>query len=176
MLNLATPWRRWPWGQHAVAATLALLALAAACFWLTHYLAASEQAQQAQQVQLVSAQRLLNDLQGRRAALPKGDFSQHLPQASTADDVARDIARFAESGRVQIQSLSVQPQAATPREWGKVQFNVSATADYSTIKAWLADLLGRYPSLAVATLSIRSAPNDGARLTSSVALVLWVKD
>ncbi len=173
MLNLATPWRRWPWGQHTVAATLALLALAAACFGLTHYLAASEQAQQ---VQLDLAQRLLKDLQGRRAALSKGDFSQHLPQASTADDVARDIARFAESGRVHIQSLSVQPQAATPREWGKVQFNISATADYSTIKAWLADLLGRYPALAVITLSMRSAPNDGARLTSSVALVLWVRD
>ncbi len=173
MLNLATPWRRWPSGQHAVAAALALLALAAGCFGLTRYLAASAQAQQ---VQLDLAQRLLKDLQGRRAALPKGDFSQHLPQASAADDVARDIARFAESGRVQIQSLSVQPQAATPREWGKVQFNISAIADYSTTKAWLADLLGRYPSLAVATLSMRSAPNDGARLTSSVALVLWVKD
>lgn len=173
MLNPTTPWRRWPWWQHTLAAALALATLAAAGLELLRHVTASAQTQHNA---LDSAQRLLRDLQARQAALPAGNFTQHLPPASSADDVARDLARFAEVGRVQVQSLTLQPQPATPRELGKVQFNVSASADYVALKAWLAELLGRYPALAVLTLTLRSAPNDGARLTSQVSLVLWVKD
>jgi|CXWL01.1.fsa_nt_gi hypothetical protein len=173
MLNLTTPWPRWPWWQHALAAALAVVALTVVGMGVLRQFAASAQTQHHA---LDTAQRLLKDLQARQAALPSGNFTQQLPPASTADYVARDLARFAEAGRVQIQSLTLQPQPATPRELGKVQFNINATADYVALKAWLAELLGRYPALAVTTLTLRSVANDGARLTSQVSLVLWVKD
>jgi Type II secretion system (T2SS), protein M subtype b len=173
MLNLATPWRHWPRWQHVVAAALALAALGVACLGAVRYAGAS---QQAQRDALEAAQRMLADLQGRRAALAVGDLSQHFAASASADDVARDIARFAESGRVQVQSLTVQAQAPTAREAGKVQFNVSAAAEYVPLKAWLAELTGRYPSLAVSTLSMRPVANEGARLTSSVSLILFIKD
>jgi hypothetical protein len=173
MLTPTLPFPRWPLWQHLTVAALVLAAVAGAAWWGAQH---AQAAYFSQLTQLDTAQRLLHDLRARHATLPKGDFSHHLPRASTADDVARDLARFAESGRVQIQSLTLQPQAATPREWGKVQFNISASADYVALKAWLAELLGRYPALAVLTLSMRSAANDGARLTSNVSLVLWVKD
>lgn len=173
MLTPTLPFPRWPLWQHLAAAALVLAAVGGAAGW------AAQRAQVGyfgQAAELGSAQRLLQGLQARHAALPRGDFSQHLPPAATADEVARDIARFAESGRVQIQSLALQGQAPTPRELGKVQFNVSATAEYAALKGWLADLLGRYPSLAVVTLSMRSTPSDGARLSSKLSLVLLVKD
>ncbi|MDP2369376.1 GspMb/PilO family protein [Rhodoferax sp.] len=173
MFTPTLPFLRWPLWQHLAVAALVLAGVGGAAWWGAQHARAAHFGQLAE---LDTTQRLLQGLQASRAALPKGNFSQQLPPASTADDVARDIARFAESGRVRIQSLSVQPQTATPRELGRVQFNISATAEYSALKAWLAELLGRYPSLAVLTLSMRSAPNDGARLSSGVSLVLWVKD
>lgn len=173
MMNLALPFRRRPFRQHIVVAILVLAGVGAASWATLQGLQTNERVQHGE---LDTAQRSLRDWQARQAAQPAGNFSQQLPASTVSDEVSRDIARFAESGRVQIQSLALQAQASTPRDVGKLQYNVAALGDYAATKAWLAALLARYPSLAVSALSLRVAPNDAARLTSSVTLVLYVKD
>lgn len=119
---------------------------------------------------------MVKALQARQASQADADFSKQLPSSAAADEVSRDIARFAESNRVQIQSLALQAHAPTTRELGRIQYTVSAVADYPALKAWLAELLSRYPSLGLSALTLRAAPNEPTRLGSSVSLLLYVKD
>jgi hypothetical protein len=77
---------------------------------------------------------------------------------------------------VKVLSMAIDSQAATSSELGRVQFNVSAQADYTNTKAWLAELLGRYPSLGIQSLAIRVHPTDPVRQEARVVLVLYVKD
>lgn len=127
-------------------------------------------------MELEVAQRQIVELRAQLTNRAATDFSVQLPTAATTDEVNRDIARFAESERVHIQSLAVQVQAPTARDVGRIQYSISAVADYPSLKNWLAALLGRYPTLALSTLSLRAAPNEATRLAASVTLLLYVKD
>jgi hypothetical protein len=121
------------------------------------------------QIELKAAQRSVPEV-------VKKSFVDALPSVQQTDEVARDIGRFAQTLGVQIASLFVQVRAPSAREVGKVQFNLAAQADYSSAKAWLAELLARYPSLSVQSLSIRAQPNNAARQDIQLTLVLFVKD
>ena len=159
--------------QHALVAAGAVCLAALVCWWQPHSaangLAALQQEAAAVQRQLVVAQ----------AASPlsvQPSLLHALPSISRADEVARDIGRFAQPLGVQIASLAVSPQASTTTELGKVQFNVAAQADYKAGKAWLAQLLARYPTLAVQSLSMRALANDVPGQDLQLSLVLWVND
>lgn len=173
MFRLPLPFHRWPLWRHGMAAALALAVLAAASWPVARSL---ESRHQDRLAELASAQRMVKEMRARQVMHASGDFSKQLPAAAVADEVSRDIARFAESNRVQIQSLALQAHPPTTRELGKVQYTVSAVADYPALKAWLAELLSRYPSLGLSALSLRAAPNEPTRLGSNVALLLYVKD
>lgn len=106
----------------------------------------------------------------------KQDFTQSLPIAARSEDVARDIGQFAQRLNVQITSLTLDSQAANSRELGRVQFNLAGQARYKDTKVWLAELLDRYPSLALQSLSLRAQANDPVRQDVRLTLVLIVKD
>lgn len=105
-----------------------------------------------------------------------GDFTQTLPPKSRSDEVVRDMSRFAASVGVQISSLNVHPQSATERELGRIQYHVRLNADYSATKTWLAELLARYPTLALQELNIHALPSDSFRNDVSASLVLYVRE
>lgn len=173
MFRLPLPFHRWPLWQHGVVTSLILAVLGVASWSALRGLQLSHKAVAAD---LAGEQRLFQAMRDRQTTQAGGDFSKQLPPAAAADEVSRDIARFAESNRVQIQSLALQAHAPTTRELGRIQYTVSAVADYPALKAWLAELLSRYPSLGLSALTLRAAPNEPTRLGSSVSLLLYVKD
>ncbi len=173
MISRRLPFRRWPLHHHILLACLIVFGLAVGGLW---WIKQSRFA-------LVSLQYERQSVQGQldvalRTVQPavKLDFTQSLPTMARSDDVARDVSRFAQSLNVQITSLTVDPRAATPSELGRVQFNLTGQAAYKDTKAWLAELLSRYPSLAIQSLSLRTQPNDPVRQDVRVTLVLIVKD
>jgi hypothetical protein len=70
----------------------------------------------------------------------------------------------------------VAPHAASDSELGRVQINVTGQAQYKDTKDWLAELMDRYPSLALQSLSLRAQANDPVRQDIRLTLVLVVKD
>ncbi len=104
------------------------------------------------------------------------DFTHALPSPARSHDVVHDISRFAQARGVQIESLVVNARAASASELGKIHFNLLAQSDYRSAKAWLAELLGRFPALGVQSLSMRMLPDAPTRVHMQMELVLFVKD
>lgn len=165
--------QRWALYQHVLAAGLLLVCLGLAG-WAYVYRAAIRLQHVQQESQVLQTQ--WDTAQRKDSQSVKPDFTQTLPRMARADEVTRDIGRFADSLGVRIVSLSVDSRAASSTELGKVQFNLSAQADYKAGKAWLSELLARYSSLAVQSLLMRSEANAALRQDMRVTLVLWVQD
>lgn len=170
---MSLPPSRWPWYFHAVAACLAIAAMAGVASLLI-YAAASGAIKQRQDLRALETrlQILVQDDRKQSA----GNFLKTLPLASSADEVVRDMGRQAQALKIQMASLSIAVADPAPGLIRKVQFNLTASGDYAAMKNWLAEMLGRYPSLAVQTLSLRGLPNDTLRQEIQLALVLFVRD
>lgn len=137
---------------------------------------------------LQAEEKTLFDLQGQRAnlqaqlsglpgiAVAPANFVSLLAASTKVDAVSRDVGQFAQNLGVRVISMAIDSQASTSSELGRVQFNVSAQADYKNTKAWLAELLGRYPALGIQSLTVRAHPTDPMRQEIRVVLVLYVKD
>ena len=173
MISRRLPFRRWPLHHHILLACLIVLGMAAGSFW---WIQQSRSALLTLQHERQSVQGQLDAALRSGPPIVKPDFTQSLPTLARSDDVARDIGRFAQPLNVQITSLTVDPRAATPSELGRVLFNLTGQAAYKDTKAWLAELLSRYPSLAIQSLSLRTQPTDPVRQDVRVTLVLVVKD
>lgn len=173
MFLLRLPFRRGLIHQHAFLAAGAVCVVAFVCWWHLDTAAAGLSALQ-QEGAVVQRQLVASQAASPQAVQPS--LIHALPNISRADDVARDIGRFAQPLGVRIASLNVQTHAGTTTELAKVQFNLAAQADYTAAKAWLAELLGRYPTLAVQSLSIRASANEAPTQELRLGLVLWVKD
>ncbi len=126
--------------------------------------------------QLQSLQAQLTVLRGKSTGPLSGDFTQSLPLFSRSDDVVHELSRQAQVLGVQIASLSISATEPTNSDIRKVQLNLTASAEYRVIKAWLAEMLGRYPSLAIQSLSVRALPNDSQRQEAQLSFVLFVRD
>ena len=170
---LSLPLSRWPLRVHALAACLAVAVMTALAGLLV-YVAAGKAAQQRGELQALETRlQILQQDEKKRSA---GNFTQTLPVASSADEVVRDMGRHAQTLKIQMASLSIVATEPSPSLIRKVQFNVTASGDYASLKNWLAEMLGRYPSMGIQTLSLRGLPNDTLRQEMQLALVLFVKD
>lgn len=171
MLSRRVPFERWSVLSHVALAALLLIAIALGGWWRL----------QVDHADLFALQNQQKSLQAQMVGLPgpvavQANFAQSLPDLGRVDDVARDIGQFAKDLGVQVVSMAIDSQAPSPAEWGRVQFNVSAQAQYKNTKTWLAELLGRYPALGIQSVSIRAHPTDSTRQEVRVAMVLYVKD
>jgi hypothetical protein len=173
MSLLSIPLSRWPLRFHALAACLAVTAVAGLAGLLV-YAAVGKAAQQRGELQALETR--LQILQQDEKKRSTGNFTQTLPLASSADEVVRDMGRHAQAMKIQMASLSIVVTDPSPSLIRKVQFNVTASGDYASLKNWLAEMLGRYPSMGIQTLSLRGLPNDTLRQELQLALVLFVKD
>ncbi len=159
---------------HAVLA-VAMLVLA----WLAGHMLVTKTLRQSTAAQQ-SLQALQLKVQQRAAAQQESvtvapEFAQNLPDRSVVDDVVRDIGRNATSLGVSLGAVTVVHQDASAHELGKVQFTVTASAEYGRAKAWLSELLARYASLAVQTLSVRASVGEGGRQEWQLVFILYVK-
>lgn len=169
---LRVPLRHWQSWQHLALAIAAVVILGLCSWW---ELARVQRNLSTQRANLESLQKQLSALNSDSTSAAEPDFSASLPAPSVADDVSRDIARFAQSNRVQINSLSVLQPTSGLNELPKIQFSLAANGAYADLKSYLSELLDRYRSLGVANLSIRTNTLNAEKLDASFVLVLYVQ-
>jgi hypothetical protein len=105
----------------------------------------------------------------------RSNFTQSLPSRTLSDEVIRDMGRHAQFLGLGLGTLVVVHHVATDNQWGRVQLTATTACEYSKCKTFLAELLARYPHLAVQTLSVR--PTNNASLQDwQLVLSLYVKD
>lgn len=172
MKLLEVPFRRWPLLQHVWLALAIAAALVAAGLWILQTLQHDFVAQQTHLKRLK-----LQQIQDSKAPPPTPTelFEKSLPPSQTAESVARDIAAFGSTLNVQISAIQIENQVATANEYAAVQFQVSAKGEYRQTKLWIAELLGRYATLAVKTLSMQAPPQDPSKQDVRMTLVLYVR-
>lgn len=172
-LIVKLPLSRWPLRFHAAAACLAVAATAGTAGLLIYTAADRTHQQRAELRALETRLQILVQDEKKGAG---GNFIQTLPLASGADEVVRDMGRHAQALKIQVASLSIALTDPSPGLIRKVQFNLTASGDYTALKNWLAEMLARYPSLGVQTLSLRGLPNDALHQEIQLALVLFARD
>lgn len=160
---------RWPLQWHVFTAILVIAAVVVLAWLQVRH---SSNRLVGQKVQVSALMTQLQTLSSTQKANPT-DFMSTLPPVTRADDVARDINRFAQDLGVQISAITIDTKATTSTELGRIQFNIVSQAPYKASKDWLAELLDRYPSLGVASLSLQAQSNDPSRQDMRVVLV-WV--
>lgn len=173
MSSLRPPFKLWPLHWHALLACAVVVVAALAGWSLNHALKANRE-----QLQL-DADQLAEQLRVASHPVAPSDsavFMDRLASRNASEDVARDIARFGQDLGVQITSVTVDARKASSTELGKVQFSMTARADYASAKSWINELLARYRSLAVQSLSLQTNPTDAQRQDLRLILVLYVKD
>lgn len=98
------------------------------------------------------------------------------PLRQAVDEVIQQAGLAARRSGVNIRSLSVSHQAASPAARGRVNLEVSAGGSYAALKAWQSDVLARFPALAVQNLRMQVAAGGAAALESQWTWVLYVGD
>jgi hypothetical protein len=170
------PFSRWPISVHLSLALLAVLLAWAVGYGMRERIGHQFAASSASLAALQQQARLNQPAMVHAPTIPIVDFTQSLPSRAQVDDVVRDMGRNSQALGVSLGALTVVHQAPSAGEWGKVQLTVSAVGEYSKCKGWLAELLARYPSLAVQSLTIRSGINNATRQDWQLALTLYAKD
>jgi hypothetical protein len=103
------------------------------------------------------------------------DWQQRLPQTNQTDDLLRDVVRYARDYGVQIATLTVERLQPSSLQLGRMQINISGLAPYMSTKAWLSDVLGRYPALTVSAFALQAIPSDVARQDLHVSLCFYIR-
>lgn len=98
------------------------------------------------------------------------------PLRRSVDEVIQQAGLAAARSGVNIRSLSVSHQAASPAARGRVNVAVSAGGSYAALKASQSDVLARFPALAVQNLRMQAAAGGAAALESQWTWVLYVDD
>ncbi len=169
------PFRRWPFAVHALLALACVLLVGAVGYGLNKQ-AKNRWLASENTLKALQSEARLADARAAQAAAPSIDFTDGLPSRSTVDDVVRDIGRFAQSQALGLGALTIAHQTPTARELGRVQLTLSAVGEYAKTKAFMAELLARYPSLAVQSLTVRAGATDSAAQEWQWLLVLYTKD
>ena len=173
---LHRPFGRWPTAIHLSLALIAVLLASALGYGLRERVGRQFAVSSASLAAVQERVRLNQALTLPAPTLPIADFTQSLPGRTQVDDVVRDMGRNSQALGVSLGGLTVLHQVPTAGEWGKVQLTVSTVGEYGKCKVWLAELLGRYPSLAVQSLTIRPGINNATRQDWQLVLTLYARD
>ena len=172
-MRIAMPVQRWSVWLHLGVASLVLGMVAVTALWIWQRAQASLRSAQ---YELVRVHTDIAALTGAPAQNPPTSFADHLPLLSITDALLRDVVAFAQNNGVQISSLTPSLASPSAKELGRLQVTIAANAEYKASKIWLAQLLSRYPALAVQSLALRAGgPNDALRQDIALSLVLYFK-
>lgn len=167
------PFERWPIPLHLGGIAVMLAVVAALSWgWARH-----KQQQLVRQTAEWSALRVR--LQGMQVPVPSSSaqLASQLPAAKDVQNVLRDIVGWAKTHALHIESLEVHSTASTPQTWGYISIPMSVQAEYAPFKAWLADLLARYPGLTVQTLTVHPAVASGSGpVEAQLTMQVFVRD
>ncbi|MBX3660722.1 MAG: hypothetical protein KF740_19985 [Ramlibacter sp.] len=172
--NLITAWASLP--PHLALVVLALFLVLGACL----HVGASYQLVRAAHLAAGLEEAKARTSRQARQPIPAPDQAQELRKKLVsrlrADDVVRDAGRFALATNISISTISMTPAVPTTTEWGHVGITVQATCSYSACKAFIAELLGRYPSLAIKSLGLKPTAAGSALQELRLVLALYVAD
>lgn len=172
MTNRGGRLAQWPWHWHAGAMVVVLAVVGGLVLgWLRY--------QQRQQASLAAEiERVREQVAGVGTPRPNPSdwLGEQVPTAQAADQVVRDMVAWAQAQGMQLGAVEVQAVPATASTWGAVQFSVTATGGYAGVKAWLGDLLGRYPGLMVQSLAMRPSTVAQRTVELQASLQLVVRD
>jgi hypothetical protein len=166
------PWGQWPLRYHVSLSGLVVLLVGVMLIILGQQISEQRRLLVAQNLKLHEE---LGVLLANAPLRSEPDFDQKLPLARNTDAVARDVGRFAQDVGLQVTNLAINPSPATVTQLGHVQFTVSASGPYKATKTWLAELLARYPSLSVVTLTMQRRSNDPSQQDVHLVLVWYVQ-
>lgn len=169
---LKFPINSWPIREHLKWASL-FVALVSAMAWI-------KDSTYQHQLQAIQMQRV--DVEAKMPA-----FNQHtnlsrwdersptIPNAVKSQDLVRDISRYSQSAGVRINTITIDTKPPNQSQIGQVQFNISGSAQYLSIKTMLADMLNRYPALTVGALNLKRGAKDQFQIDFTIALILHIK-
>jgi hypothetical protein len=95
------------------------------------------------------------------------------PKANAINQIVGDMTRFAQHHRVQLLNLTIEATASSAQHLAQRQITTQAKADYAGFKAWMGEMLARYPWLAIKSLSGQSTDTG---LDVNMTWVLYVQD
>ncbi|MFG6433455.1 GspMb/PilO family protein [Roseateles sp. LYH14W] len=133
--------------------------------------------QQSAVADLADAQRQLSATlaNSSSAAATEPPFVDRLPASQdNGAPLLHQIQRSFSAAGVTLTASSVSTESATASTLGKQRIVLAVKGPYAAIKACLADLLGRLPSLTVLNLSLR-APATGSELDGQIELLALSK-
>lgn len=168
------PLSRWPLSWHVGIALVCLfVAGVAALLWERHLVTRHAQVL-AQYRQIEAEFQRLQQAGGHAPAQPM----LPLAEAGQLDRVVRDIGQFADARAVRVVSLKIEHMGNTGAAAGdvpQVRLALQAAGSYTSLKSWLAELLARYPALALHSLSLHAGTNAQQQVEAAVSFALFLK-
>jgi hypothetical protein len=167
---LSVPPARWPFSWHVTLAAMLATCLAALLAGHKHW----------EQSRVTAAQQRLNEakreLASITAATPtRSEIAPYGP-AGYADSVVEAAGKFAAVPAIRIVSLRVEstsvPSTNSIAQWRLV---FKCTGEYTGIKSWITELTGRYPWLALASITLRPVTPDSPVLDVNATFELYQK-
>jgi hypothetical protein len=167
--------RRWPFLGHLAAAALMTCSLGVVSAAL---IARKDQALIEVQTRVSQSQDRVALFNSRHAekSVQVPNFTERLPRRSTAASVLSDLGVHAGALGVVVASVSVSDVSPTDRNWGYVQMEASFRGSYDAIKALIAELTARYPSVALHSLSVKGQAIVATPLEAQAVLHVFAKD
>ena len=98
-----------------------------------------------------------------------------LQKSPSVEDVSRDVVQFGQSNGVQIKNIRVQPKRKMGDTTAQAVYEINASANYASFKYWMGDLMSRYPTMAVSTLSMQPSTVDPQKLDTNMTLTVFVE-
>ena len=118
-------------------------------------------------------------LGARRPPVPDftANVAQRLSGPQSLDQTLRHVTRSSHASsaaaRVQVHSLSIQPQTERGGQLSRHHLTLALSADYPAFKAWLSELLERQPGLAIAAMSLRRVSEAPLDIQLTLVLHTW---
>ncbi|WP_310565641.1 GspMb/PilO family protein [Hydrogenophaga sp.] len=170
-----SPWR--PFASRSASVHLAGVVVVSTAFAMAGVGLVSWERIQTQRVQIeVAALERTMALPSVSAEHAAAQPALEWPLRESVDEVIQQAGQSAVRLGVNIRSLSVSHQSASPAVWGRVSLQVSAGGSYSALKAWQADVSQRFPALAVQNLRMQATAGAAAGLESQWTWVLYARD
>lgn len=173
MGRIRLPIALWPLRYHLGAALLSWVVVAVLLLVGVRQLAQYEA--QLRQDTAALEQDLLQAQQRRQPSTAAPDLLERLPIAARSEDLTRDIARFAQTHGVQLQTLAIEPRRASENQWPQEVFLLTAQSSYPAFKSWLSELQDRYPALVLQTLSLQASTQTPGQLDVRASLAWYLR-
>jgi hypothetical protein len=153
-----------------------VLLLMAIVSWF--HLSSQRQILDSQNAELARVEQALRQARAVSTApsMTEPDFTQRLPQRETIHQVVRFLGTLAQQHQVNLGQLSLNHTASSEQSLGRVDVSLSLSGPYAGGKQVLSELLSRYPSLAVQSVSAVPRQSESGRIDWSVSMSLYVKD